>query len=58
MSKLVTVNGSEPITFEKFVEINTDEDVEQITEEEIKMVDSLEVGESCYIHISEVKRVK
>ena len=55
---ILTVDESEPITFEEFYKINTAEDVEPITEEEFGMVKKLEVGESIYLGMGvEIKRI-
>lgn len=56
--KIVEVEGSES-TLDQFIRINiVDADVLPIIEEEIKSAELLEIGESCFIGMCEIKRLK
>ena len=55
---ILTVDESEPITFQEFYKINTAEDVEPLSEEEFEDVKNLEIGKSIFLGMGvEIKRI-
>ena len=56
---LLTIDDSEPVTFEEFQQTNTAEDVNPLSEEDFEKVKALQVGKSTFLeYMVEIKRVK
>lgn len=56
-SIILYVDGN-PTTLEYFIRANTDGDVVELTRTELDLLDSLDIGESCYIGMCLVERIK
>ena len=54
----ISVDQSEPISLEELIRVNTGENVEEITDAEIKMIENMRVGQTIHIGIVQVKRLR
>jgi hypothetical protein len=51
--KQFSIDTQEPVTIDEIIEGNED-----LSREDIRQIDNLQVGESCFIGVTEVKRVE
>ena len=57
MKKLMSVDNNEPETLEEILRVNSEPDVTPFLKSEIKQLKKIEVGESLFVGITEIKRV-
>lgn len=57
MKKLMSVDNNEPETLEEILRVNSEPDVTPFSKKEIKQLKKLEVGESLFVGVTEIKRV-
>ncbi len=53
--KTFSIDNQEPVTLQQIIDANIN--VDALTNEEIKAIDSLQIGESHFINIDEIKRL-
>ena len=56
-NKIILLDNEDEVLLTDFIKHNTSEDVEPLTKTEIEDLNSLEIGQTIFIGICEVKRI-